>query len=483
MKNQNLSIANMWAKGVIKTALVLWLSAVCCSLPVSVCFAQTGALPSTFKWTSTDPLATPQNGALALKDFSCVQYNGEYIVYFTTVNNAGSYGGGMMTFANWSDMATAKQYQLPVGGCSPTLFYFAPKNIWVLLFQWGAQYMTSTDPTNPNGWSAPQTLCAGSVVDTTVICDSTNAYLFYTNDDGTIHRASMPIGSFPGTFTNPQIIMSDTNAANLFESVEVYTVKGANPAQYLMIVEAEGAVGRYYRSFTATSLGGSWTPLAATESNPFAGATNVTFPDGNVWTACISGGDIVRNNPDQTQTIDPSNLQFLYQGFNPNSAASKAATNYWQIPWQPGLLTFAPVSNGTYRLISRLDGQALDANGTGNLTQIIQEPYTAATNQQWTVTDTGNGQYSIVGVQSGRALDIFNSETNDGAKVELYDNWGGNNQKFTFTPTDSGYFRISPVSSPNSCLDVTNISTAAGANIQQWTYWGGTGQQWSFLNP
>jgi len=56
-------------------------------------------------------------------------------------------------------------------------------------------------------------------------------------------------------------------------------------------------------------------------------------------------------------------------------------------------------------------------------------------------------------------------------------------QKFTFTPTDSGYFRISPVSSPNSCLDVTNISTAAGANIQQWTYWGGTGQQWGIVNP
>jgi aryl-phospho-beta-D-glucosidase BglC (GH1 family) len=243
----------------------------------------------------------------------------------------------MMTFTNWSDMATAKQY--PSGGCSPTLFYFAPKNIWVLLFQWGAQYMTSTDPTNPNGWSAPQTLCAGSVVDTTVICDSTNAYFFYSNDDGTIHRASMPIGNFPGTFTNPQIIMSDTNAANLFESVEVYTVKGATPPQYLMIVEAEGANGRYYRSFTATSLGGSWTPLAATESNPFAGKSDVTFTSGYAWTYCISGGDIVRTNPDQTQTIDPSDLQFLYQGFDPNSAASKAATNYWQIPWQPGLLT------------------------------------------------------------------------------------------------------------------------------------------------
>ena len=329
------SSAKTWGKGVFTVASLLLLLATLCS--PSVCFAQNGVLPTTFKWNSTAPLATPQNGSLAMKDFTCVQYNGKYIVYFTTVDNSGNWGGGMMTFTNWSDMATAPQYQMPIGTVSPTLFYFAPKNIWVLTYQWGAQYVTSTDPTNPNGWSAPQTLYGGNSLDTTVICDSTNAYLFYAYDDGTIHRASMPIGNFPGTFTNSSIIMTDT-AANLFESPEVYTIKGATN-QYLMIVEAEGAVGRYYRSFTATNLGGAWTPLAATESNPFAGATNVTFPNGNVWTACISGGDIVRNNPDQTQTIDPSNLQFLYQGYNPNSAASKAATNYTQLPWQPGLLT------------------------------------------------------------------------------------------------------------------------------------------------
>jgi alpha-L-arabinofuranosidase len=274
-----------------------------------------------------------------MKDFTCVHYNGKYIVYFTTVDSVGSWGGGMMTFTNWSDMATATQYQMPIGTVAPTLFYFAPKNIWVLTYQWGAQYLTSTDPTNPNGWSAPQPLYQGNSLDTTVICDSTNAYLFYAYDDGTIHRASMPIGSFPGTFTNSSIIMTDTTA-NLFEAVQVYTVQGATP-QYLMIVEAEGSAGRYFRSFTATNLGGSWTPLAATESNPFAGKNNVTFPNGNVWTADISHGDIVRNNPDQTQTIDPSNLQFLYQGWT----YTPGLTNYTQIPWRPGVLTLIQPSD------------------------------------------------------------------------------------------------------------------------------------------
>ena len=305
-------------------------------------FAQNCALPSTFQWTSTGPLATPQNGSLAMKDFTCVHYNGKYIVYFTTVNSAGSWGGGMMTFKSWSEMATAKQYQMPKDTVAPTLFYFAPKHIWVLAYQWGAQYMTSTDPTNPNGWSPPQPLYQGNSLDTTVICDSTNAYLFYAFDDGTIHRASMPIGRFPGTFTNSQIIMTDT-AANLFEAVQVYTVKGATP-QYLMIVEAQGAAGRYFRSFTATSLGGSWTPLAATDSNPFAGKINVMFPNGNAWTSDISHGDIVRNNADQTQTIDPGNLQFLYQGWTRTSGLQ-----YTQVPWRPGVLTLTTSTHSVPR--------------------------------------------------------------------------------------------------------------------------------------
>jgi hypothetical protein len=313
----------------------------------------TGTPPPRFTWSSSGALISPKPDAshpeAGVKDPSVVYYNGKWHV-FASVASANGYNLEYRSFTDWSQAGSARPYFLDRSGigigyrAAPEVFYFAPQELWYLVFQTGnASYSTNPDISNPAGWSAPKNFYSGMPsiisqnigngywVDMWVICDDANCYLFSSDDNGHLYRSQTSLANFPNGMSQPVIALQDSNRYNLFEVSNVYKVQGKD--EYLLIVEALGSRGRYFRSWTSSSPGGSWTPLAAAESSPFAGANNVTF-SGNAWTTDISHGEMIRAGYDHTLTISPCKMQYLYQGRDPNSGG-----DYNTLPWKLGLLT------------------------------------------------------------------------------------------------------------------------------------------------
>jgi hypothetical protein len=105
--------------------------------------------------------------------------------------------------------------------------------------------------------------------------------------------------------------------------------------EYLLIVEAINSSGhRYFTAYTSPTINGSWTPLPASQTNPFIAASNVSFGSGSAWTDDFSSGEMIRAGYDQTLTISPCKIQYLYQGDAPGSYS-----NYNAIPWRLGMVT------------------------------------------------------------------------------------------------------------------------------------------------
>jgi hypothetical protein len=233
---------------------------------------------------------------------------------------------------------------------------------------------------------------------------------------------------------------------------------------------------RYVEHATAPSLTGPWTFVGTANWAGWGSGREgpcVVKLDNGLWRIFLDG---------------QGSVGFLY--------SDSVDLNTWSAPFPLPAVTnivrhgtiisigSASIANGTYKIINRKSGLALDVAGGGitNGANVDQATYTGGNNQRWNVTSLGSNQYSIIGVGSGKSLDVTAHSTADGANIEIYTYSGGNNQRWTFTPTTTGYYTITSVNS-GKVVDVVSGSTASGANVDQWTSTGGTNQQWILQAP
>jgi len=139
------------------------------------------------------------------------------------------------------------------------------------------------------------------------------------------------------------------------------------------------------------------------------------------------------------------------------------------------------VANGTYTIVGVQSGKALDdpAGSTANGTQ--QEIWTinGGNNQKWQLTNLGNNVVKLINVTSGLALEVNGGSTANGAKVDQWSYGGTTNQQWTVVQVSSGVYNLKNVNS-GEVLDVIGGNTANGTLMDQWPSSGGTNQQWKF---
>ncbi|MEN6320661.1 MAG: RICIN domain-containing protein [Syntrophaceae bacterium] len=132
-----------------------------------------------------------------------------------------------------------------------------------------------------------------------------------------------------------------------------------------------------------------------------------------------------------------------------------------------------------HQLIAKHSGKCLDVSGvsTANGANIIQYDCHGGSNQQWTLTNKGDGYYLAVAKHSGKCLDVSGVSTANGTNIIQYDCHGGSNQQWKLIPKGQGYYMLTAKHS-GKCLDVAGASMANGVNIIQYDCHGGPNQLW-----
>ena len=138
-------------------------------------------------------------------------------------------------------------------------------------------------------------------------------------------------------------------------------------------------------------------------------------------------------------------------------------------------------TNAWYVLVNRSSGKALDVYNlsTADGADIVQWSRNNGNQQQWQFVSSGNGNYRVKSRLSGKVLDVQSKSTANGGEVVQWADNNGTNQQWSVA-ISNGYATLRNVNS-GKVLEVQGASAADGANVVQYDGWNGSNQQWQLV--
>ncbi|MBW8782990.1 MAG: RICIN domain-containing protein [Verrucomicrobia bacterium] len=200
--------------------------------------------------------------------------------------------------------------------------------------------------------------------------------------------------------------------------------------------------------------------------------------DGSTWTTLDTQSNQAFVNRAHANTYNIANIT-AYRYYQINVTANNGGGSLAIAELGLWSDTGRTIADSTYRVLNKKSKKALDVynNGTTDGTNVDQWTWNGGSNQKWTLTYLGNGQYQAMGVGSGKLLEVAGASTANGANIQIFTSNNNNCQKWTLTPVGNGNYKFLNVNS-GKAVDVSGGSTADGANVIQWPYSGADNQLW-----
>jgi len=144
-------------------------------------------------------------------------------------------------------------------------------------------------------------------------------------------------------------------------------------------------------------------------------------------------------------------------------------------------IDFGSSTGAYYKIVNVNSGKNLGVLAADLLDgqNVVQWTDNGSADQQWHVTDLGNGYDVLLDKNSGRALGIWQANTASGANAVQWVQNAGNDQQWQLIAVGSDYELLDRNS--GLALSVSGGSTSDGAQMVQEPYTGATSQLWSLV--